>query len=457
MKFARTHLISILCGVAALAFIALATLGMTSRSVEKQMEARIKMTRASEISGLRAGAKNQSIIDAEKRRAEQFQDEFNKTFEEAKRINRREPLMRDVFPKPASMNTPLEFRDAYGRSVATLPHKLAADTLPSRADVLDEVQNVLDLKLLDAEKAKEGGGNEASIEKKVQQPTPPTPPTGRFFGEGGGPGRFGGEGAGGRFGGEGAGGRFGGEGGGDFEPSFSGGRMDLAGLDVGANEPPKYNPIYRARVAKARSIRCYYDPTTTHISPIVQAESPPPANELWFAQVGLWVQQDICEAIAGLNKEAVDRITTGEACVENSPVKRIVGMKVWGYVSPAGRLIDFPSLDDGRGIFGDAAPVSFTGKVANEQFDVVKFTVVLVVDQREVQRVIDAIGRVNFYQCIGASYEQVPPTDFNEGYLYGTGPVVRATLHFEGYLARAIYLELMPPNVAAALGVKRGD
>ena len=44
------------------------------------------------------------------------------------------------------------------------------------------------------------------------------------------------------------------------------------------------------------------------------------------------------------------------------------------------------------------------------------------------------------------------------GYFYGTDPVVRATVEFEGYMAREVYEPLMPAAVRELLGIeKSGD
>ena len=46
-------------------------------------------------------------------------------------------------------------------------------------------------------------------------------------------------------------------------------------LNIRAGGEPKYDPVYRARVSKAKSILCYYDETTFHVSPMVLQENAP--------------------------------------------------------------------------------------------------------------------------------------------------------------------------------------
>jgi hypothetical protein len=87
----------------------------------------------------------------------------------------------------------------------------------------------------------------------------------------------------------------------------------------------------------------------------------------------------------------------------------------------------------------------------------VRFALVAVMDQRDVLQLIDQISKQNLYQCIGASYSMVNPDDGQQGYLYGTEPVVRVQLEFEGYMARAVYQPLMPDEIRALLGADKGD
>jgi hypothetical protein len=220
---------------------------------------------------------------------------------------------------------------------------------------------------------------------------------------------------------------------------------------VASGGEPKYDPVYRANVTKAKDIRCYVDPATFHVSPIVSVTSAPQPDEMWFAQVSLWVQQDLVAAVARVNEAAARQVTDDDACVEQMPVKRIELLRVLGYQT-AGGLLLFPGGETGVG-----RSESFTGHTCNDQFDVVRFMLVVVVDQRDLLQLIDQISKQNFYQCIGASYSMVSPDDARHGYLYGTEPVVRAQLEFEGYMARAVYLPLMPAKIREALGVGEGD
>lgn len=211
---------------------------------------------------------------------------------------------------------------------------------------------------------------------------------------------------------------------------------------------PKYDAVFRAYVSKAQSIRCYVGPGSFHVSPIVEETRAPRPADMWFAQVGLWIQQDVVTAIASLNNEAAQQADDTDAHVEQMPVKRIEHIEVQGYQTSDG-LIPFPAHTSmGSRPGGGIQAASFTGRMSDEQFDVVRFNLAVIVDQRDLLQLIDRLTKQNFYQCIGAEYTQVPE---EAGYMYGTEPVIRAGLAFEGYMACGVYRELMPPEVVQAL------
>jgi len=222
-------------------------------------------------------------------------------------------------------------------------------------------------------------------------------------------------------------------------------------------DEPKYNAVLRARVNKARSSRMYYDPDRSFHAVLSRLETTAPTPEdMWFAQVSLWIQQDVVKGIAEVNDEAASKIN-GEASVAVMPVKRLVGIRVLGYELPGKRVL-FPSVVDLAAIGEQSATPSFTGLVTtpdpSNPFDVLRFEVGLVVDQRDVLRVVDSICRRNYFKIVGINYDQVnrDRDEAAEGYLYGSDPVVFVRLSFEGYMARDVFDELKPEKVRVLLG-----
>ncbi len=356
-----------------------------------------------------------------------------------KRINRREPLLAGVFPKPEQRATPYYFREAYDKAVKVLPNKLLAGDVPSQAEIAEEDQTIKDYLALKAEQEKEGGQAVAAITPGAK--TPPAQPQPMVSNPRmvGGPVSMGG-------------------------PMSMGGGGDRFGGGMGnlnfqaPTGDPKYDPVYRAVVTKAKNIRCYAGPQSFHVSPILQTDAAPSAGEMWTAHVSLLVQQDIVAAIAALNDAAAQQVTGGDACVEQMPVKRIESIRVWGYLTSSA-FIPFHAKDEGGGTTGIGPPTgpSFTGKSSDEQFDVVRFTLVAVVDQRSLLQLIDQISRQNFYQCVNIDFSAVTPENTPPVYMFGPAPTIRAVLDFEGYLARAVYKPLMPPEIRKALGIDKDD
>lgn len=450
LQFIKTHWVLLLCGLVALGAIGGAVLGMSSDEVVKEMNAEISRTGAGGIRGLQSKPKNEEIIAKEKRRGELFEEEYVKTVEEAKRINKREVLMDGVFPKEEKTATPYEFKQKYAKTMRVLYAQLNAGTLPTEAEIQEEAQNVEDLLLLEAEQKAEEEEDEAGRAPRAPGGGRLTAPRANpMVGGGGGRTMPGG------------GGRMMPSGAGRMMPGRMGGFVGPGGPGVGRipqvsaarSGEPKYDAVYRAQVSKAKSILCYYDETSFHVSPIAYQEDAPTPEDMWEAQVGLWIQEDVVKAIAELNQEAAEQVADGDACVEYVPVKRLVGLRVLGYEVPKlGRLV-FPAASGEVQLAGAGGP-SLTGRKCNEQYDVVRFVVQVVIDQRDVLQLIDRISRVNFYQCLGADYEVVDHNiAINQGYFYGTDPVVTATLEFEGYMAREVYEELMPPAIRKLLGI----
>ncbi len=451
LQLIKTHLVVLLCGVVAIAAVVGAVLGMTRGTVVKEMKAEISRIGAASISDLRSKPQNAETIAAVKRRGEKFQTEYDETEKVAHTINSRDVLMSGVFPQPETTTTKFKFKEAYQRAMKLLPTKLAADTLPTEADIREEAQNVEDLLLLEAEQKAEEEEEEGSRAPRVatggRRPVVPPPGAGRFA---------------------------------PLPPMYGGGRVGpgLSGrvapgmLDGMAPEPvsrgariptaksgePKYNATYRAQVAKAKSILCYYDEGSFHHSPLEYLDAEPTAEEMWYAQVVAWVQEDVVEAIKELNDAAV-QATDDDACVEHVPVKRVVFLRVRGYqgAGPQG-FIPFPERGGAGAVNVPPPGPSLTGRKSNEQYDVVRFVVSVVIDQRDILQLIDRISRVNFYQCLSASYEAlVYQQEMAQGYFYGTDPVVRATFEFEGYMAREVYEKWMPSAVRQALGIDAAE
>lgn len=463
MQFIKTHLISLLCGVAGLGLLGVTTWGMMVTTVKDEMQKRARA--AGKIQTLQRNPKNQELIAAEKLRGDRFQTEFEATVAIANEINYRQPLMPGVFPKPESRSTPYAFRLQYQGALRGFSVTLLADGPPTEDDIDEEEENVADLLAMEDELEAENAPKDE--EKNTRQPVrrrgsrrglrrAAQPQT--AFGEGA------------------------------IGMPMTEGAMPMSEVGHGSvpigrggrggarfptprrtqtfrapGDEPKYDPQYRAMVAKARNIRCYAEPDRSfHVSPAaINKQSAPTPKEMWEAQVSLWIQQDVVDAIAEINNKAALAVREGDAFVEQMPVKRIEFLQVHGYVRPEdpknrdGSYYAFTSVSgDRRAAKDNQPPNSFTDRKPDDQFDVLHFTLAVFVDQRELLGLIDHISRKNFYKCVELDYRKLDPKDEAGGYMYGTGPVIRAEIRFEAYMARRLYAPLMPKTVRDILGIK---
>lgn len=440
MTFIKNHLISLASGLAALIFIAIGVLGMMQDGVVTEMQQRV--SRAGQIGMLRSSAKNDACIAAEAERGQLFEREYTATVAEAERINARKPLMDNVFPKIEREAVAFEYRDAYARAMEELPLALKGGGLPDEREIADAQFDIDELAAQIAEEMDEGGPSAPPI---AAVPTPvavapaavvASPVT--VAGAGGGRGRTG-------------------------TMSVGGAGTAYGGAGAGTGDPQK-DAVARANITKARSIRCYVstDPASSslHLSPILDRSARPAPDQMWYAQVAYWVQQDVINAIASLNEEAASELEEGDGYVANMPVKRVQSIRVLGYVT-GDKNVRFSAYTPGGlgGLDVGAAKKSFTGRKSDEKFDVVQFVVVVVADQRELPKLIDRITTQNFYQLIEMNYSAVTAgdEDTQQGYLYGAEPVVRVTLVFEGYMARSVYEAMFPAEVREALGINSGN
>lgn len=466
MQFVKKHWVLLLCGVASIGAIVVGMLGMTSTSVDEEMQRR--MQAAAEIQQLRNDPQNEKTISAEKERGQKFEEQYQTVLEMAENINRRVPLMEGVFPEPLRPETPYRFQQVYLKRIFELPRIMKAGTLPTELEVQDEAEIVAEI--MRRRSAEEGDSESDLLGGGLSPPgdggmsgggraAPPGMGGGRTAPPGMGGGRTAPPGMG---------------GGRAAPPGMSGGRT-APGVGGGRSAPPAggERPLgpalpenlnldevrHRAAIKKARSIRAYITPETSlHISPVANAQVTPTPLDMWFAQVSLWVQEDMIRAIAEVNEAAAQELKEGEGNVTNMPVKHLEVVRVKGYMTSAG-LIAFPSTSlqtanqttpDDLDLVGE----SFTARVSDEQFDVVRVVMRVVVDQRDLLKLIDAVTRENFYQLVGLEYSIAEGSD-PSGYMYGFEPTVRATLDFEGYLARKVYKEMMPATVLKALGIEQ--
>ncbi len=457
LGFIKGNWISLTCGVAAAAGVAVAVLGLLDDSVEAAMQERVQ--KAGEISRLRSSPQNADTIEAEQRRTKEFEEKYAEALDYVAEKNQREPILAGVFPTPRDDTLRLEFKEKYTTELYKLPRMLNAGDRPSLREMRNEAEILEDIARRKAEREAEAGAPLIAA---------PPIPTGRAAAAGGG-GRMapgGGRAAPGR------GGRMA-PGAGRAAPTGRaptpavGAPLPDAGMQGAAPRPAQEVQVtpeaeLRAAVRKARGVPMYAtmneQAPSFHVSPIIASPQAPSERQMWYAQLSLWIQQDIVSAIRVVNDAAAQRLPEGDASVANMPIKHLLDLCINGYINRAGVLVPFPTLvQPSFDESSSAGEISFTQRRSDEQFDVLQFTLTAIVDQRDLTALVDAITRENFYQLIDLDFRSVPPdAERADGYYYGGEPIVEATLTFEGYLTHKVFKEMMPKAVLQDLGAVEG-
>jgi hypothetical protein len=238
------------------------------------------------------------------------------------------------------------------------------------------------------------------------------------------------------------------------------------------------------RSAVANKHHCYVSPDAFSLYPNMTVTSVPEPTHIFWAQIGLWVQEDICKAIAEMNQ--------GSANVMEAPVKRIVKItfindNTAGQQAQPGLVPVFvvPGLQSTQGVgtdsgmsmamttdaSGAATPtppmdvnvdltknkntlLSPTGRQSNGIFDVVHFEVELEIDAAKVPQVLDSLGSKRYISVI--QLENLDAVDSalmrGMGYYFGNKPCVKLKVKCEELFFRSWLQNCVPTRLKTQLG-----
>ena len=188
-------------------------------------------------------------------------------------------------------------------------------------------------------------------------------------------------------------------------------------------------------------------------------------EECWKWQVGFWIQQDIADTIAAVN--------VGSGSVFTSPVKRLLRISF----RDSGR----DQTTSGRGkneppqyvkTSADGLVKPCTGRVCDDDIDVVHFSFTVVLDSKAVTAFLEELCRGKRHKFSGYSgsepeveceHNQITILDFDmrpvemaedykAGYRYGEGCVVKLNLVCEYVFDRGGYDPIKPEAIKKLLG-----
>jgi hypothetical protein len=482
MDWVRKNWILLACGLVALAGIGI---GVWSRLGFSRLQA--EANSIADIVVQLETAKRDPVNEATITEARNYYAKTNKgtvdELEKALAINKRTPLRDDVFPTEKGPDSGYRFRDAYRAAMQKLPEIINGGKAPTAA-VVDSIIHRMEDKLRKEAKLT-GAGGELRVPKppSVQPWVAPTPgprpvpgrpgfedrPAGGGFEEdpsrrGGGfeedPSRR-------------RGGGF------EEDPSRRRGGVDMLpptylrpGLQptqpqVTIPTPEQLRPaaeqaaVYQA----ARSIWTYVNDDSFDMHPLGQpgSVSRPTPEELWGAQMFLWIEQDVAQALRKVNEQAVGQLPEDQRWVAYLPVKHLVELRISDYLTAGttdmtGRQSSTLVLHrtsggstgylSGSNVRFGSAGASFTNRMRTGDYDVVHFALKLVVDARDLPMVLAQLCKQNFFTPIQVQYRNVDVMAARAaGYLYGTGPIINVDIVCEALFFRLNYERWMPPAV----------
>lgn len=400
MAFIKTNWRIIVFGVVVVASLAGAGWGVMSQS-EIEAKMRVAQEMGNKVRGLAGGAVNKAIIEEklkeneERKRqieaAEQiaFQVQLNNPFYERVESDGsyapspRTPLVPNVLPKSASDGDRVEFRTAYSNVFSEIMNRLHAADKPSTADVQ-----------IESDRLRQSGG-----ESRRGPQEPWTVP------------------------------------------------LDLQSADTGSKiitklDALRSNAASVAAYKRAKEIWMYVSEGAIDRHPLAKSTSNPTDEEIWHAQMSLWIQQDLLAGLTKCNDARAAELRkagqTDRLWVAFMPVKHLKALAIDRKLGKGGGGSNIPK---------NGFPTSMTGKQNTPDMFVVQCQLVLVVEEAMLPKVLEEITRTGFYTPILVNYSKVPPNPKQENYLYGQDPVIEVTIDLEGYYFRKVYDQWLPESL----------
>ncbi len=411
MEFIKKNLIMVISGIVAILALVMLFLGMSSSGVRNAMEE--AQQEWSQISSLQQGVSvktadggsvNRIPTDNIVRRMREVSDQYKKqgakalektlkeniSFDPATGEIKRKVLMTGIFPKPTSDAMPYKFQIKYVEGIKQLLTQMQAGTIPTAEDILSAKEKIAQENGFETDETvvQPTARRSSSISRTARNQPQPA-----------------------------------------YTPSYS---------QTSNQNPQELEAISLAANTRAEKIKVYCDINNLDVigSVYTSTGNAPSIEDMWWAQLSLWLQQDVVNAISQVNASAKN--------VTESVVKRVEKITtLHGYMvtSATEGKLDFVGRDQGQ------FPDSFTGLGSGKYYDVVRLSVTVYIDARRIPEFIDAMYRQGHYLLYMWNIDAVNPLTGRSGgdaqvemlYVYGEAPVVKLTSSWEGYLLRDFY------------------
>jgi hypothetical protein len=396
MQWLKANMNLVITGAVALLAITGVVLGVVMSDVAPMMQ-----TDQAVLSGVQSvKAVNPRVLDAAKKQAQANLGQVDKVVKQLEAMGNHQPLVNEVFPKvdPSNLAAPYAFKTKFKEKQVQLLAMLHAKDAPSKDDIDREREIIKD--------------NEERAKRMSTLGTDPSGARSR-------------------------GGRS------NARPGAASGTL-LTGAAA--------DPNIRASVKRAHEIYCYSSLAALDQRPsITEATRAPVVEDMWYAQMAIWVEEDVLAGLAKVNKDAADKLPEKQRWVGYLPVKRLSNIWVGNYVPPTGQQAKGSQGQAGSGPPpGDASQV-FTQRGTLPDVDVIQVALELVVDAQALPLILDEVCAQGFYTPLNVTYQAVSPKMDTVGYIYGSGPVVAVRVELEGCYLRGKYTKWMPETVVAAI------
>lgn len=408
MDFVRRNLFYLICVVVAGGAVALGVTGLKRMPAVGQ-----EMRNVESIYHNLTSLKPISLdgLETQRQRIETLVNDRREVFSKAKELYGYEPLVSNALPDGDAI-VGNEFRRRYKESMQVLFDKLKSGTPPSARDIMDSRNVIENEKAAEQDRRLERGAMALQEGASEPQRTP-------------------------------------------------GGVLTKAGA--------RYMPEVRAAMARAQRAFCY----AVHFTDRTMAQIPslefssamddatnleaPELEDIWYAQVGYWIQKDVVDAIVFVNEEAEGELKKkgDRAWIGTLPIKDLISVRVLeGFVPLDGDEIygNTPDMPDAALPPGTPETV-FTHTGSTNWYEVVQFSVKLVMDVRDIPRLVEKLTSEKFHTLLRVSYVEVPPNRNVRGKIYGSDPTVKVVMDFETVLLGEVFRQFMPESICDYFGI----
>lgn len=192
----------------------------------------------------------------------------------------------------------------------------------------------------------------------------------------------------------------------------------------------------------ATDSKIYINPDAMDVYPnILGVTQPATGATVYFSQVGLWVQQDVCEALADANKDAKN--------VLDAPVKHLIKIDVTEEAGHAN--VGTPGGGQPQPDASQPQPHTPTDRKSNAMYDVIPFRLSLIVDAARVPWVLQELSHNRFITVTNMNVTSKDPAQaMLGGYYYGQAQLVQLDLECEELFLHAWLQKYMPDEIKGA-------